>query len=153
MFCPSLISAAGRLAISFKEIFLINTKQKHLMPILITPTVSPLLTESQNVRGWKGPLWVTQSNPLPKQGHPGQLHSTASRRVWNLSREGDSTASLGSLGQGSVTLRGRSSSSHSAGASSASVCARCPLSCRWAPLKRVWPRPPDTHPTDIYKHL
>jgi len=27
------------------------------------------------------------------------------------------------------------------------------LSCRWAPLERVWPRPPDTHPTDIYKHL
>ena len=27
---------------------------------------------SQNVGGWKGPLWVTQSNPLPKQGHPQQ---------------------------------------------------------------------------------
>ena len=43
---------------------------------------------------------------------------------------------------------GRSSSSCSAGASSASVCAHCPLSCRWAPLKRVWPRPADTHPAD-----
>ena len=41
---------------------------------------------------------------------------------------------------------GRSSSSCSAGASSASVCARCPLSCHWAPLNRVWPHPPDTHP-------
>ena len=30
------------------------------------------ITESQNVRGWKGPLWVTQPNPLPKQGHPEQ---------------------------------------------------------------------------------
>jgi len=30
------------------------------------------ITESQNVRGWQGPLWVTQSNPLPKQGHPEQ---------------------------------------------------------------------------------
>ena len=30
------------------------------------------ITESQNSRGWKGPLWVTQSNPLPKQGHPEQ---------------------------------------------------------------------------------
>ena len=29
-------------------------------------------TKSQNVRGWKGPLWVTQSSPLPKQGHPEQ---------------------------------------------------------------------------------
>jgi len=27
------------------------------------------ITESQNGRGWKGPLWVTQSNPLPKQSH------------------------------------------------------------------------------------
>ena len=27
------------------------------------------ITESQKVGGWKGPLWVTQSNPLPKQGH------------------------------------------------------------------------------------
>ena len=30
------------------------------------------ITESQNGRGWKGPLWVTQLNPLPKQGHPEQ---------------------------------------------------------------------------------
>jgi len=27
------------------------------------------LTESQNGRGWKGPLWVTQPNLLLKQGH------------------------------------------------------------------------------------
>jgi len=44
---------------------------------------------------------------------------------------------------------GRSSSSSSAGASSASICAHCPLSCCWAPLERVWPRPPDPHPADI----
>jgi len=31
-----------------------------------------MTTESQNVRGWKGPLWVTQSNPLLKQSHPEQ---------------------------------------------------------------------------------
>jgi len=29
-------------------------------------------SESQNGQGWKGPLWVTQPNPLPKQGHPQQ---------------------------------------------------------------------------------
>ena len=29
-------------------------------------------TESQNVWGWQGPLWVTQPNALPKQGHPEQ---------------------------------------------------------------------------------
>ena len=30
---------------------------------------SIFVTESQNVRVWKGPLWVTQSNPPQKQGH------------------------------------------------------------------------------------
>jgi len=30
------------------------------------------LTESQNGGGWKGPLWVTQSNALPKHSHPEQ---------------------------------------------------------------------------------
>ena len=36
-----------------------------------------------------------------------RLHRTLSRRVLNISREGDSTTSPGSLGQGSVTLRGK----------------------------------------------
>jgi len=36
-----------------------------------------------------------------------RLHRTLSRRVLNISREGDTTASLGSLCQGSVTLRGK----------------------------------------------
>jgi len=36
-----------------------------------------------------------------------RLHRTAARWVLNISREGDSTASLGSLGQGSVTLTGK----------------------------------------------
>ena len=57
-----------------------------------------VVTESLNGRGWKGPLWVTQS----------RLHRTTSRWILNISREGDSTASLGSLGQCSVTLRGSS---------------------------------------------
>jgi len=36
-----------------------------------------------------------------------QLNRTASRQGLNISREGDSTAPLGSLGQGSITLRGK----------------------------------------------
>ena len=36
-----------------------------------------------------------------------RLHRTASRQVLNICREGDSTTSLGSLGQGSITLRGK----------------------------------------------
>ena len=30
------------------------------------------IPESQHGRGWQGPLWVPQPNPLPKQGHPEQ---------------------------------------------------------------------------------
>jgi len=36
-----------------------------------------------------------------------RLHRTASRQVLSISREGDSTTSLGSLFQCSVTLRGK----------------------------------------------
>ena len=36
-----------------------------------------------------------------------RLHRTLSRQVLNISREGDSTTSLGSLCQGSTTLRGK----------------------------------------------
>ena len=45
--------------------------------------------------------------PCPSRVTHSRLHSTAARRGWNISREGDSTASLGSLGQGSGTLRGK----------------------------------------------
>ena len=40
----------------------------HIFPMLPTKKI----TESQHGRGWQGPLWVTQPNPLPKQGHPEQ---------------------------------------------------------------------------------
>jgi len=61
--------------------------------------LSRSITESQNVRGWKGPLWVIWSNPLPKESH---LQQAAQDRVQAdlefISREGVSTTSLGSLG-------------------------------------------------------
>ena len=37
-----------------------------------TAAVTHRISESQHGGGWQGPLWVTQSNPLPKQGHPEQ---------------------------------------------------------------------------------
>ena len=42
--------------------------------------------ESQHGRGWQGPLWVTQSNPLPKQGHPEQ--AAGSRELFSRSLRG-----------------------------------------------------------------
>ena len=32
-------------------------------------SVDHRITESQNSRGWKGPLWAIYSTPLPKEGH------------------------------------------------------------------------------------
>jgi len=106
-----------------------------------------MATESQNGRGWKGPLWVIWSNPPAKAGSP-RAGSTAPRPggVLNISREGESTTSLGSLGQGFVTLRGKK---FFLVFRWNFLCSSCPLSCHWAPLKRVWPRPPDPHPADI----
>ena len=61
------------------------------------------ITESQNYRGWKGPHEVIESKPLLKQVPYSRSLKKASRWVLNISREGDSIASLGSLFQGSVT--------------------------------------------------
>jgi len=73
------------------------------------PQTSPRhrITESQHGRGWKGPLWVTQPNPLPKQGHLRQAAQDRVQAGLEYLQRRNSTASLGSLGQGSVTLRGK----------------------------------------------
>ncbi|KFR06886.1 Calcium/calmodulin-dependent protein kinase type II subunit alpha, partial [Opisthocomus hoazin] len=55
-------------------------------------------------RKLKGAILTTM---LATRNFSGRLHKTASRQVLNICREGDSTASLGSLCQGSVTLRGK----------------------------------------------
>ena len=71
---------------------------------------------------------------LPKQGHLEQaaqdLVQVRLRRLHNLPEQPISSAPSPS--------EGRSSSSCSDGTSCASICAHCPLSCRWAPLKRVY---------------
>ena len=67
--------------------------------------MSPLWGVSQNCRGWKGPLEIIISNPLLKQVPYCRSHSRqASGQVLNISGEGDSTISLGSLFQCSVIL-------------------------------------------------
>jgi len=68
------------------------------------------ITESQNHRMFGfGKDLCGSSSPtlLPKQGHLQQAAQDLSRRVLNISREGESTASLGSLFQCFVTLRVR----------------------------------------------
>ena len=63
-------------------------------------------TESQSGEGWRV-LWGSSgpNPPLPQQGHPEQAEQDPVQEGLNISREGDSTTSLGSLLQGSVTLR------------------------------------------------
>ena len=62
---------------------------KNLPQPLLTAS-SPIslcrIPESQHGGGWKGPLWVTQPNPLLKKVTQSRLHSTASRRGLNTSR-------------------------------------------------------------------
>ena len=61
------------------------------------------LTESQNGKDWKGPLWIICSNPSAKTG-PSRAVRNLSRQVLNISGEGESTTSLSSLLQCSVIL-------------------------------------------------
>jgi len=111
------------------------------------------VTESQNGGGWKRPLWVTQSNPPAEGGSP-RAGCTAPRPGGaGISPEKETPQPPWAACSRALSPSEGNSSSCSVGTAQASVCARCPLSCRWAPLERVWPHPPDTHPADIYKHL
>ena len=122
----------------------------------LTDTGAPFLqlAKSQNhrmVEVARGLCGSSSPTPLPKQGHLEQIAQDLiqvhfeylqRRRLHNLS------------GQPVLMLRHpQSEDSRSDGTSYASVCAHYPLSCHWAPLKRVWPHPPDTHPSDIYKYI
>ena len=65
-------------------------------------------TESQNHRMFRVGRDLCGSpspTPCPSRVTQSRLHRTSSRRVWNISREGDATTSLGSLFQCSITLR------------------------------------------------
>ena len=53
---------------------------------------------SQNGRGWKRPLWVIwPTPPCRSRVTQSRLHMTLSRQGLNISREGESTTSLGNL--------------------------------------------------------
>ena len=111
-------------------------------------------TESQNGRGWKGPLWVISSNSPAEAGSPtAGCTGPCPGGSWISPEKETPQPPWAACSNAPSPSEWRSSSSCSDGTSCASVWARCPLSCRWAPLKRVRPHPPDTHPWDIYKHL
>jgi len=63
------------------------------------------ITESQKGGGGRDICGSPSPTPCQSRVTQSRLHRTLSRRGWNISREGDSTTSLGSLFQCSVTLR------------------------------------------------
>ena len=103
---------------------------------------SQQITESQNGRVSKGLLEIIWSNPPAKAGSP-RPHPGG---VWMSPEKETSQPPWAAWARAPSPSEGRSSSSCSDGTSCASVCADCPLSCHWAPLKRDWPHPLDTHP-------
>jgi len=146
---PAFISEAGAVSLVANLCVAITPPS----PGILTTADAPRITESQKHRmvGVGRDLCGSPSPiPCPSRVTQSRLHRTVARRGWNISREGDSTTSLwAAWARAPSPSEGRSSSSGSAGTSQASVCARCPLPCRWAPLQRVWPHPPDPHPADI----
>lgn len=98
-----------------------------------------MITESQSSWEWKEALVVSLFNPLLKQGHPSQLLRIISRWVLNISKDGDTTASLGSLFLCLVTLRVKKC--FQMFWSSLLCFCLCLLPCilSLAPLKRAWP--------------
>ena len=116
-----------------------------------------IIIESQNHRivGLGRDLCGSSSpTPLPKQGHlTAGCTGPCPGRSW-ISPEKKTPQPLWAAWSSALSpSEGRSSFSCSDGTSCASVSAHCPLSCRWALLKRVWPHPPDTHPSDICRHF
>jgi len=53
----------GKLGLKVKSKVLIYTNLDFLLTIKLHVHLVARFTESQNGRGWKGPLWVIESNP------------------------------------------------------------------------------------------
>ena len=88
----------------------VHNTWRYSLPLLTTQQEASLpfhrITQNDRMVGVGRDL-CGSSSPTPCRSRVTQsrLHRTLSRRVLSISREGDSTTSLGSLRQGSVTLR------------------------------------------------
>ena len=100
--------------------------------------------------GFGRDLWRSSSPaPLLKQVPLEQAAQDHIQVGFEISGEGQSTTSLGSLFQCSVRVK----KFFLMFIWNFLCCSLCPLPLvlSLAPLKRVWPHPPDTHPEDIYQ--
>lgn len=99
--------------------------------------------ESHNHSRQKGPLEITQTNPLLQQVPYSRLSRKVSRTVLSISREGDLWAVCHCHSQVFTCLYGTSC---------APVFAHCLMFNCWAHLKRACPHTLNTCLLDIYKH-
>ena len=128
----------------FSPHFLLAVRAAVQWPVL-TLCHGHRIKQSQSCGGWKGPVQLLHCNPPSPSSslqqlhtqHPGRFGSLHRRRLPHLS---------GQLCQGSATLTAHSSSSRSHRTPWAPICARCPLSWRWAPPNTARPPPPHPQP-------
>jgi len=102
-----------------------------------------------------GMIWdleIPQSNPPLEQVPYSRLHRKASSWVLNISREGDSTSSLGSLFQCSVTLKVKKFFLLLRWNSLYSHLCPLPLVLSLGTVENSLAHLLDIHPLDIYKH-
>ena len=125
------------------------------------------VTETSTVPLGGQSTWVIVRAYLCTQGQDGMLHAycVLGEPVWlwlrtfsKVSAEGrqwgwTSILTTGHHRLGKITFFSHWSERNFKKKLPIFICARCPLSCGWAPLRRVWPHPFDTHPADIYRHF
>ena len=103
-----------------------NVRTKFLISISSPVSVS-CHTESQNGRGWKGPLEIIYSNPPAKAGSPQQAaQDLVQAGLEYLQRRRIHKPPWAACSRAPSPSEGRSSSSCSDETSYASVCAHCP---------------------------
>lgn len=95
------------------------------------------LEESQNGWGGQGSLEITQSSPLPWQGHLEQVTQECIQEGLGFLHTGRLQALPGQF-QRSATLHGKRFFLTLRGIPHGLVYGHCSLSCCWALLERVW---------------
>ena len=104
-------------------------------------------TESQNHMRWKGLLLIIQSNTPAKVSSLGQVKQESFQVAFEYCQR----RKLHSHSEQIIPMlchpQNKEILFHVELSRFQSVC--CPLTCHWAPLKRTWPHPLDTHPSDI----
>jgi len=102
--------------------------------LLGNKTEAKLESQNHRVIEFGGDLWRSPcSTPCSSRASWSRLPRTVFEQLLNIYKDGVTTTFLGILCQ-CLVRHWKSVSWCSDGVCCASVCARCPLSCHWAPL-------------------